>query len=157
MATQYPVQAPGGQGRRRLYFLTHAPFQLRFLSYFLLLFLALVAVNVFTFQQISKIALDAANDMGVVPGHPYYDTIVDRGQAIWRMVKFSWVAFFCVLVLASLLISYRIIGPILHLRRHLDEAAEGKTTDDIRFREHDFFPELAEAANRVMARLRRGA
>jgi methyl-accepting chemotaxis protein len=146
--------APYVPKRRTLYFLTDAGFQARFVGYFILLFLALVAVNVFTFKHIAQIALDNAMDMGIQPGHPYYEAVQDQVATMWRIMQISWVAVLCILLLAALLISYRIIGPILHLKRHLEEVAAGKTTDDVHFRKHDFFLDLAVSANRVLARLR---
>jgi methyl-accepting chemotaxis protein len=56
---------------------------------------------------------------------------------------------------AGLKLSHRITGPIFALTRHLNRVADGRTNQDLRFREDDYFSELQEAFNRHMETYRR--
>jgi len=47
----------------------------------------------------------------------------------------------------GLWISHRVAGPIYRMRRHLQEAAAGRAPKPIRFRQGDYFQELADAYN----------
>lgn len=47
----------------------------------------------------------------------------------------------------------RFAGPILRLQRSLDALAEGKSIPPLSFREGDYWHDLAEAVNRIAARL----
>jgi hypothetical protein len=47
----------------------------------------------------------------------------------------------------GLVISHRIAGPLYRLTKHLKEAAMTGTYRPVKFREGDFFPEVAEAYN----------
>jgi len=48
----------------------------------------------------------------------------------------------------------RIAGPIYRLKQHLEDVAAGKTYEDIGFRKMDYFSELIEPYNKILAELR---
>jgi signal transduction histidine kinase len=57
--------------------------------------------------------------------------------------------------LVGIVLSNRIAGPLHRLTRHLKDVAEGRTTDEIRFRDKDYFSDLAESANIIIRRLKK--
>ena len=54
----------------------------------------------------------------------------------------------------AIFLSHRIAGPLYRLERHLLEVAKGKEPKDSNFRKGDYYQPLAEACNKVMARMR---
>lgn len=52
----------------------------------------------------------------------------------------------------GLYITHRIAGPIYRLEAHCRQMAQGEAHGPVRFREGDFFPELAEAFNAQLKR-----
>jgi len=58
------------------------------------------------------------------------------------------------LSIGGLILSNRVAGPLYRLRRHMDDIASGKIDTDVKFREKDFFPELANSFNKVLERFR---
>ncbi len=54
----------------------------------------------------------------------------------------------------AIFLAHRIAGPLYRLERHLTAVGEGKEPGDVSFRKGDLYQRLAEAGNRVMARLR---
>lgn len=50
-------------------------------------------------------------------------------------------------------LSNRFAGPMVRLRRNMRNLAEGREVSPIKFREHDFWQDLAEDFNRVVARV----
>ena len=52
-------------------------------------------------------------------------------------------------------VSNRFVGPLVRLRRSLRELARGEKVEPIRFREGDFWQEIAEEFNAVAARFER--
>lgn len=62
-----------------------------------------------------------------------------------------------VFVVDTIKISHRFAGPIFSLRRSMREVAEGKPPKKLQFREGDFWHELAQDYNAMIARLAPGA
>ena len=56
-------------------------------------------------------------------------------------------------VIANLEMTNRFIGPLLRLREHMEQVANGQRSDEVHFREGDDFQDLAESYNRVVKRL----
>lgn len=75
----------------------------------------------------------------------------------WRMF---WPALFAsglvlpLLLLDVLRVSHRFAGPMYRLRNALRDAADGKPVPPVKFREGDFWCEMADEFNRVAVRLR---
>jgi methyl-accepting chemotaxis protein len=57
-------------------------------------------------------------------------------------------------VFANLELSNRLVGPIYRLRRHMTDVASGKRFEDVKFRDHDEFLDLADKYNQVLKRLK---
>jgi hypothetical protein len=75
----------------------------------------------------------------------------------WRMfwpVLFAASLVLPLLLLDVLRISHRFAGPMYRLRNALRDAADGKQVPPVKFREGDFWCEMADEFNRVSARLR---
>ena len=93
-----------------------------------------------------------------MPSHPVYRFIAGQELLMSSI-------FFSVLMISSLLsfvgglvYSHKIVGPIYRMRKHLLAAAGGRAPSPLRFRQGDFFQELADAYNEELysrGRLRR--
>jgi methyl-accepting chemotaxis protein len=73
---------------------------------------------------------------------------------ILRMCLIVGTIQFVVFNLTAILMSHRIAGPLHRLGRHLEQVGAGEAPVDVKFRKGDLFQSLAEACNKVMARLR---
>ena len=62
---------------------------------------------------------------------------------------FIFVAIFPAFMLDSIRFSNRFVGPITRLRKHLRELASNGSTEDIQFRDNDFWQEVAQEFNTV--------
>ncbi|MGD9632568.1 MAG: hypothetical protein AB7G28_09230 [Pirellulales bacterium] len=62
-----------------------------------------------------------------------------------------------VFVVDTIKISHRFAGPIFSLRRAMREVAEGQPPRKLQFRQNDFWHELAQDYNALLARLAPGA
>lgn len=60
-----------------------------------------------------------------------------------------------VLVLGGIVLSHRVAGPLYRLNVHMKEIAEGKTQGKVKFRNKDFFLELADSFNEQLAYLQK--
>ena len=57
-------------------------------------------------------------------------------------------------IMFGLILTNRIAGPIFRLRQHMDDVAEGKTTKEMEFRKADYFSDVVEPYNKIIARLK---
>jgi hypothetical protein len=82
------------------------------------------------------------------------------GQLMLQSWRMFWPSFFAsalvlpVLVLDVVRVSHRFAGPVYRLRTSLRDLADGKSVSPIKFREGDFWYDMAEEFNRVAARVR---
>ena len=59
-----------------------------------------------------------------------------------------------ILVVGGLILSNKVAGPIYRLNKHMNQISDGEIDRPVNFRKGDFFPELAVAFNRVLAKLK---
>lgn len=82
--------------------------------------------------------------------------IADHARDLWQTQgPFLVVMLFLlpVFVVDTIKLSHRFAGPIFSLRRTIGEIAEGKTPRKLKFRSDDFWQELADDFNAMLARL----
>lgn len=141
------------ENQRRV-FLINPKMQLAFLAYSIgiafvvsTVFYAATAYFFWKFRRMGQ-------SLGLPSDHSLFQLLGDQQNAMnWIFIVVCAVST-VVLCVGGLWLSLRLAGPLYRLRRHMQDVAEGKTTDDVKFRQKDYFPELAEAFNRVMARVR---
>lgn len=84
------------------------------------------------------------------------DPSLPFAQKLWGesgtlgIVAVAMLVLFPAFALDSVRFSNRFVGPISRLRRGLRELAENKTTETIRFRDDDFWAEMADEFNKVV-------
>jgi hypothetical protein len=71
----------------------------------------------------------------------------ELGEFVYLGIVF--VAIFPAFMLDTIRFSNRFVGPIVRLRRHLVELGTDHKTDDIRFRDNDFWQNVADEFNKV--------
>ena len=86
--------------------------------------------------------------------HPFLVATAQREQTFLLMCLLIGVIQFAIFNATAIFLSHRIAGPLYRLERHLHEVGEGKEPKDVKFRKGDLYQHLAEACNKVMARLR---
>ena len=89
--------------------------------------------------------------------HPLLLFIDQRDRSLSALLTVMSVFLIGFLNIVALLVSHKIAGPLYRLRCHLDSVAQGKSLSDVRFRDGDLFPELAQSCNEVMKRIRERA
>ena len=104
-------------------------------------------------QFLQKIEL-AARNAGLPIDHPVLLQLQTERSALAVFFLLFFLATSISATLVALIMSHRIVGPLYRLKEHWLRVAEGKTLDDVVFREDDFFHEVADACNRHMAQLR---
>ena len=88
--------------------------------------------------------ISMGKDLGIPENHVYFEFLQQQRVTMnWVFLGISSVIS-GILFLGGVLLSHRIAGPIYHLCRELRFVAEGRPLKEVKFRTHDFFPELAE-------------
>lgn len=139
--------------RRRRIVLINKRFQIRFSIYVSLCLAALCFVyplivsNIFDyfFRYISR------DPMG-----PPAEGLVKMREEVLLLLMLSEVFVIGITFLISVFMSHRIAGPLYKLRQAFGLLSEGKWKGELRFRDKDYFPELAEDFNRMVERMNQG-
>ena len=84
-------------------------------------------------------------------------TVTDHLREAWSRYALFGVVLVALLpafLLDSLRLSNRFAGPIMRLRRSLRQVADGEAVGELKFRDGDFWKEIANDFNRATAKLR---
>ena len=92
--------------------------------------------------------------LNLPPDHPFSGVLAQREAEYARMCVLIGFIQFALFNLIAVILSHRIAGPLYRLERHLLEVGEGQEPRDVKFRKGDLYQHLADACNKVMARLR---
>ena len=84
---------------------------------------------------------------GVPLNHPIYVFLTEQERFMGVIYLGVAVLSLVVGVFAGLVLSHRVAGPIHRMRTHLLEAAAGRAARPLKFRDADYFKELADAYN----------
>lgn len=140
-------------GRRKI-LLINPRFQLSFIGFTLAVSMATTAIFYgaiyYFFWRFRSLGLA----VGLPPDHVFF-RFIDQQQVVlnWGFVVVTLVAI-SVLVLCGLYMSHRVAGPLYRLLGHMKRVAAGETTENVKFREKDYFQELADAYNAQLQTLR---
>jgi len=131
-----PDQAP----RQLKNILINPKFQLKLLSYFVILFfittISLYSTTFLFFYRMKEKALN----VGIPDGHIFFTFLGNQKQGL-DMLFVGLAAFnFILLIGIGFIISHRIAGPIFKLKKQLGQLPDD--SEDFRLRETDFFQEL---------------
>jgi methyl-accepting chemotaxis protein len=135
-------------------YLINPAFQWRFVTFMLAIALVTIlvfyAANLYFFLNFIGIG----RELNLPPDHALFRFIAEQRRTMNIIfVATSFVAGI-VIVGGGILLSHRVAGPLHRLRGHLDRVAESGDAKPVIFRKGDFFPELAEACNRCLDRLK---
>jgi HAMP domain-containing protein len=92
--------------------------------------------------------------IGLPPDHVFFQFIHEQQHMMNLIFVVTALISTAVIALCGLVLSHRVAGPLFRMRRHLDDVASGKTSSDMHFRDKDYFGEVADAFNRMMAKYR---
>ena len=105
----------------------------------------LYALDLYFFHRFHELGLS----VGLPPEHIYYRFLGEQSQFMMGAVLLVSALIFIILMIGGIMLSHRIAGPLYRLQKHMVDISEGQTIKDVKFRKNDYFPELAEAFNKL--------
>ena len=143
---------PEFQGRRN--FLINPKFQIAFMGYTVGIAFATIAVfwlaDFYFFTKFRHIG----QSLVLSKDHVFFQFIREQENSKNLIYLSAALISFVGLSFWGLFLSHRVAGPLYRLCKHFSSVAKGETLDDVRFREGDFFPEVADGFNLQMKRYR---
>ena len=104
--------------------------------------LNLIAVRFF-FQRSRETLVQAS----LPASHPIFDFLAQQE----RLMSLEFLAIVCFTVVFSFVLgvflSHRVAGPMYRLRKHFEGISHGKHVAKVKFRDNDFFKDVADAYN----------
>jgi nitrate/nitrite-specific signal transduction histidine kinase len=91
------------------------------------------------------------------PDQDSFVSYLDLGK-LWqdhRAVAISGLMMLPIVLIDTAFISNRVVGPLVRIRRNLQQMAAGEIVEPLAFRKNDFLQELSAAVNDVAARMNR--
>ena len=143
--------SPSPSSSKRIRFLVNPPFQLRFMVYILCFvafgILVLYASNYFYFHHLAI----QGQELGLAPDHIYFEFIEQQKSLLNTIFLSVSVIVFGAMIMAGLALSHKIAGPVYRIQQYLQQIyEEGSPQHKLKFREGDFFPEVAELVNALV-------
>jgi hypothetical protein len=142
-----------GQGGRRVY-LVNPSFQLKVVGYTLLLLV--LTTGIFYMSNLYFIwkFIDIGRSLGFPDSHPFFRFIVEQRRMMNSIFAITAGVTSVAVILGGVFFSHRVAGALHRLESHIDEVTATRELKEVSFRKGDYFSELAESFNRLMAALR---
>jgi methyl-accepting chemotaxis protein len=145
------------QSNKRKVFLINPRFQLSFMAWMVGISFVVIATFYAANWWFFRKFWEQGQALGLPPDHVFFEFLRDqRHEMDWIFVGTAAVAFVAV-CLIGLVLSHRVAGPLYRLHKHMKDVADGKTTEEVRFRTKDHFLELSDAFNAQLARMKKFA
>ncbi|MEZ4815587.1 MAG: hypothetical protein R3A80_10340 [Bdellovibrionota bacterium] len=132
---------------KRKVLLINPNFQLKFLRN--LVYLNVLVCTAFYCAQLYFFwqSRELGRGIALPPDHVFFQ-FIDEQQRSMTWMSIGTISFVSMLICGfGLLYSHRIAGPIYRLQTYLKGRSEGVEKGPLKFRDADYFPELAEAVN----------
>jgi sensor histidine kinase YesM len=132
---------------KRTRFLINPSFQLSFIKHSVFLALLTLAIfysaNLYHFWEFKNKGLNA----GLSSDHVFFEFLNQQQRAMdYTFVAIAALAF-VIIAAYGLFLSHRVAGPIYRLTQYLKNFKAETETKPLKFREDDYFADLAEAVN----------
>lgn len=86
--------------------------------------------------------------IGLNPGHVFFKFVAEQRATMDLFFLVTSLLTLIAIVGFGMLLSHRVAGPLHRLKRYLDECvANDESLPLLKFRENDYFPEVADAVN----------
>ena len=119
----------------------------------ILALISVALISTLMFYTESKVHTYGAA-LNLAPNHPFLTFVAQQEAYFARMCLVIGVVQFALFNATAIFLSHRIAGPLYRLQHHLEDVAAGNEPRDVKFRKGDLYQSLAEACNRLMARMR---
>ncbi len=133
----------GKQLREKRNFLIDPEFQIKLITYFIVLHMVITAIyftaNIYFFNHFEQIGIDN----GLRADHIFFKLVQNQEKAMSIIFLVTTFISFIVISLWGLVISHKVAGPIHKLCQHLKRGDKNQIT----FRTYDFFQNLADDFN----------
>lgn len=136
------------KNRKLRNFIIYPQFQIRLILIIMAISL-LAPVIILSFQMFSfHQQIKNGQMMNLPETHPYFVFYNEFQEKSYFAFGIAVAVSFACAFFIGLVVSHRVAGPLVKLRRHLEEVGEDPSKDgQLKFREGDFFRELADAYN----------
>lgn len=140
---------------KRRNYLINPEFQLRFMAYVAMAVLASLSVLYLSNLWYFELLLEQGYELGLDPQHPYYVFIADQRTLLHQTYAAVSIVVFLLLMISGLFLSHRIAGPVYRLKMQMrDIVAKNGNVNPVYLRSKDFFPEVADEMNEMLAYLK---
>ncbi len=136
---------------KRKIILINPKFQLKISAYFAFLTVLNIAIFYACIRYFFQVFVNMGQEIGLPNNHVYFMFMEDQMLTMNIVFLISSIITIGLLMLFGVFISHKIAGPLYRFCNHLNDIADGKKeASEIRFRDGDFFQEVAESYNKTL-------
>lgn len=139
---------------KRKILLINPKFQLSFMAHMAVMALFVVGVIFFANQLFFNEFHQQGRALGLPPEHVFYQFLNEQQRTMNWIFGLTAFGVTGVISVMGLYLSHRVAGPMYRLLRHFEASSDGEKAAQVKFRERDYFQEVAEACNRMQERQR---
>jgi len=135
-------------GYKRTKYFVNKQFQGTFIGFNLILTTALIILLFLENKLLINRIFHTVNMDGGLDPHSVskYITVLFLGTTI---------TFFCLMWAGGLILSNRVAGPLFRLKKHMRDTIDGAESRPVKFREGDYFQDIAETYNELLEKLKK--
>ncbi len=135
------------QKNKRKIYLINPRFQMQFMGWMGGIAFSVVGVfsiaHLIFFKNLRMIAKEG----GLAANHVFFKFIQDREAELNNITLYTAIVVLLVVIIAGLLLSHKIAGPLYRFHQHLKKSTEEKKLSTVAFRKGDYFNEIADEYN----------
>ncbi|MEO5668904.1 MAG: hypothetical protein ABIR96_12665 [Bdellovibrionota bacterium] len=142
---------------KRKKFLINPDFQISVIKQMLVLACAVIAIfysaSFYHFWSLKQQGLA----MGLPATHVFFQFLRDQQDTMDLFFLFTSIATIVAIVGFGIFLSHRVAGPLFRMKQYLDKDLDAAEPALLKFRDGDYFPEIAESLNVRLSKTAKGS
>lgn len=103
-----------------------------------------------TFKDLKGIGEQASLPLN----HPFFNFVNWQQNKLFMALGVAYIISVVLLALCTLILSHKLAGPVVRMKTFFDKITQtGQVSENLRFREKDFFKELPDAINSALSKI----
>lgn len=144
---------------QRTRFLIYPRYQLTIVGFHVIILLGALGAVAYKVHRSFDHLMRLGHEAQLAPNHPYFNFLTLQSKEVMGGMAAVAAIAIALSALLSLLLSHRLVGPVVRLRQFFKGVASADRSElqRLQFRDKDYFEDLPETINEALERLKKSA